>query len=70
MRPLYIDIALYKVGNYTGAIRYFDKALAIDPKYEVALTYKGIALDYLGKYTEALRRTSSYKVGNYTGAIS
>ena len=36
-------------------MRYFDKALAIDPKHEDALTHKGIALDYLGNYTEAMR---------------
>jgi tetratricopeptide (TPR) repeat protein len=25
--------ALDKLGNYTGAIKYFDKALSIDPKH-------------------------------------
>jgi Flp pilus assembly protein TadD len=43
-------LALYKLGNYSQAVRYFDKALTIDPKDENALTYKGIALDYLGNY--------------------
>ena len=39
------------MGNYTGAITYYDKALAIDPKNVLALTSKGIALGNLGNYT-------------------
>lgn len=28
--------ALYNLGNYTGAIKFYDRALVIDPKLEVA----------------------------------
>jgi tetratricopeptide (TPR) repeat protein len=48
-------IALDKLGNDTGAILYFDKALAIDPYYVNALTSKGLALDKLGNYTGAIQ---------------
>ncbi|MGC1928055.1 MAG: tetratricopeptide repeat protein [Candidatus Nitrosopolaris sp.] len=41
-------LALDKLGNDTGAILYYDKALAIDPHYVNALTSKGLALDKLG----------------------
>jgi Flp pilus assembly protein TadD len=44
----------YGSGNYTGAIKYYDKALAIDPHYAVVLNNKGLAF---------------YRLGNYTGAI-
>jgi lipoprotein NlpI len=30
-------VALNSLGNYTGAIEYFDKTLAIDPKHIAAL---------------------------------
>jgi tetratricopeptide (TPR) repeat protein len=42
-------VILYQLGNYTEAIGYFDKALAIDPKDEDALYEKG--LDNLENYT-------------------
>ena len=42
------------LGNYTQAIQYYDKALAIDPKNVDALNYKGLALDSLGNYTGAI----------------
>jgi tetratricopeptide (TPR) repeat protein len=45
---------LFKLGNYTGAILYYDKTLAIDPKDAHALTNTGVSL---------------FKLGNYTGAI-
>jgi tetratricopeptide (TPR) repeat protein len=44
-------LALDDLGNYTGAIAYYDKALAIDPKNVFALTFKGLALSILGNYT-------------------
>ncbi|MFZ0512960.1 MAG: tetratricopeptide repeat protein, partial [Candidatus Nitrosopolaris sp.] len=47
--------ALNSLGNYTEAIQYFDKALAIDPKFEVALYDKGDALNSLGNYTQAIQ---------------
>jgi tetratricopeptide (TPR) repeat protein len=39
--------ALFKSGNYTGAIKYLDKALAIDPNYKLALNNKAWALKQL-----------------------
>jgi tetratricopeptide (TPR) repeat protein len=47
-------VALNNLGNYTGAILYFDKALAIDPNYVSALNGKGVALNNLGNYTGAI----------------
>jgi tetratricopeptide (TPR) repeat protein len=47
--------ALNQQDNYTQAIPFFDKALAIDPKFQDALTGKGRALDGLGNYTGALK---------------
>ena len=32
-----------ELGNYTGAIVYYDKALAVNPKYVFALDGKGTA---------------------------
>jgi tetratricopeptide (TPR) repeat protein len=47
-------LALFKLDNYTGAIEYYDKALAINPKDVNALTDKGLALDNLGNHTGAI----------------
>ena len=41
-------------GNYTQAIQFYDKALAINPNYTNALTSKGVALDRLGNHTGAI----------------
>jgi tetratricopeptide (TPR) repeat protein len=50
----YKGLALYYLGNYTGAIVYFDKALAIDPKLMAPLGNTGLALGALGNYTGAI----------------
>jgi tetratricopeptide (TPR) repeat protein len=42
------------LGNYTGAILYYDKALAVDPKDDYTLGNKGLALDETGNYTGCL----------------
>ena len=42
---------LFKLGNYTGAILYYDKTLPIDPKDVHALTNRGVSLLKLGNYT-------------------
>jgi tetratricopeptide (TPR) repeat protein len=42
------------LGNYTGAILYYDKALAVDPHNVNALTNKGNALNNLGNHTGAI----------------
>ncbi len=47
-------LALDNLVNYTGAIVYYDKALAIDPHYINALTNKGVTLGKLGNYTGAI----------------
>ena len=44
-------ISLYNLGNYTGAIKYYDKALAIQPNNTCALTNKDALLDRLRNYT-------------------
>ena len=46
--------ALNNLGNYTQAIPYLDKALAIDPNDKLALEEKGVDLDNLGNYTQAI----------------
>src|SRR5690349_8502843 len=46
--------SLYDLGNYTQAMHYYDKALAIDPKDKYALDGKGIALRREGNYTQAI----------------
>src|SRR5215467_11483346 len=46
---------LDNMGNYTQAIQYYDKALAIDPKYTDVLNGKGNALDSLDNYTQAIQ---------------
>src|SRR5690349_14674666 len=48
-------IVFGKLGNYTRAIQYFDKALAIDPNDKVALAGKGLALDGMRNYTRAIQ---------------
>jgi tetratricopeptide (TPR) repeat protein len=44
---------LYNQANYTEAIRYFDKALAVDSNNLGAIFYKGAALDNLGNRTQS-----------------
>ena len=48
-------LALDNLGNYTQAIQYYDKVLAIDPKYVAALNNKGSALGRLGNHTQAIQ---------------
>ncbi|MFZ0514306.1 MAG: pentapeptide repeat-containing protein [Candidatus Nitrosopolaris sp.] len=47
--------ALSQQGNYTQAIPFFDKALFIDPEFQLALYGKGVALQYLGNNKEAIK---------------
>ena len=44
-----------KLGNYTQAIQYLDKALVIDPHDKYALNNKGFALESLGNHTQAIQ---------------
>ena len=44
-------LTLVRLGNYTGAINYIDKALAIQPNDTYALIGKGTALGRLGNLT-------------------
>jgi len=48
-------LSQYGSGNYTQAIKTYDKALAANPKYIVGLNNKGLALYGLGNYTEAIK---------------
>jgi len=54
LTPYYKGMAYLNAGNYTEAIPYFDKALAINPNYSLALNNKGAALDGLGIYNESI----------------
>jgi tetratricopeptide (TPR) repeat protein len=47
--------ALDNRGNYSEAIQYYDKVLAIYPKNFGALNNKGIALENLGNHSEAIQ---------------
>ena len=60
--------ALNNLGNYTGAITYFEKALAIDPNFKDALN----AVQMLSDKKVALYDNGSalLKKNNYTGAIT
>ncbi|MFB0561918.1 MAG: tetratricopeptide repeat protein [Candidatus Lokiarchaeia archaeon] len=46
--------SLVERGEFEEAIKYYDKALEIDPQDIVAMANKGTALDQLGRYKEAI----------------
>jgi tetratricopeptide (TPR) repeat protein len=48
-----IDL-IYNQGNYTEAIKYFDKVLSIEPSNIDAIFYKGAAIGSSGKASEAI----------------
>ena len=54
LTPYYKGMAYLNAGNYTEAIPYFDKALAINPNYSLTLNNKGAALYGLGMYNESI----------------
>jgi tetratricopeptide (TPR) repeat protein len=64
-------VSLYKEGNYSQAIPYYNEILSIDPNNTEAIYNKGLALDVLGKYEDAI--THYNKVlevfPNSTGAL-
>lgn len=43
------------MGNYDEAIIAYDKALELDPDFLEAWYYKGVDLDSLGSYRQALK---------------
>lgn len=45
---------LFGLGNYEEAIKWYDKALAIDPEYAQTYYNKGSSLYALGRYKEAI----------------
>ena len=53
-------------GRYEEAIGYFDKALALDPNHDYALTSKGEALDRLGRHKEAVEYYERVLASNIT----
>src|SRR5215469_9035972 len=54
LTPYYKGMGHLNAGNYTEAIPYFDKVLAINPNYSLALNNKGAALYGLGIYNESI----------------
>lgn len=48
-----MGMALYMQNNYTGAIKYYDTAIEIDPEYVLAWSNKGNALMALNRKAEA-----------------
>ena len=48
-------IALYSQGKYNEAIKAYDEAIKLDPKYAMAWNNKGLALNSQGKYNEAIK---------------
>jgi tetratricopeptide (TPR) repeat protein len=49
-----MGVSLIHLGNYSGAMKYIDKALQIDPNFIYALNTKGLVLYNLGRYGEAI----------------
>lgn len=45
---------MVNLGRYEDAIKYYNKALQINPRYENAWYNKGAALYGIGKYNEAM----------------
>ncbi|MDF2984542.1 MAG: Tetratricopeptide 2 repeat-containing protein [Eubacterium sp.] len=48
-------IRQYNLGNYDLAIIHYDKAIQLEPLYDLAYNNKGNALSQLGKYEEAMK---------------
>lgn len=47
-------VALYQLGSFNEALRFFDQALGIDPDLPDALVFKGLIYSKYDKHTEAL----------------
>ncbi len=62
-------VSLDKLGNYTGAVLYYNKALAIDPKNTFALTNKDAILHMLGNNTTPGNATNIQEYENSTYGI-
>ena len=50
-----MGFALDMIGNHTGAIKYYDKALSIDPKDKLILDNKHIAQEDLRKNNTGIK---------------
>ncbi len=62
-------MALNSLGNYTGAVEFYDKTLAIDPKNTFALTNKDAILHMLGNNTTPGNATNFLQYENSTYGI-
>jgi Flp pilus assembly protein TadD len=58
---------LYKQGKYDEAIKAYNKAIEINPKYAKAWNNKGIALNKLGRTAEANAAKTKAKELGYKG---
>ena len=48
----------YGLGDFTGAIQDYSKAIKLDPAYPLAYVNRGLAKDVLGDYTGAIQDCS------------
>jgi tetratricopeptide (TPR) repeat protein len=48
-------LCLGDLERYQEAVVYFDRAIAVDPRYEAAWAYKGDSLNALGRHPEAIQ---------------
>ena len=63
-------LRLYELGRYEEAIEEFDKALAIDPNYEIARNNKESALKELKRFKKWDRRIDKGLTKYYYKSIS
>ncbi|MCX6673315.1 MAG: tetratricopeptide repeat protein [Methanothrix sp.] len=61
------SVALFSQGKYDEAIKCYDQAIRLDPNDVAARYNKGVALDALGKTTEANAAFTEAKELGYSG---
>jgi tetratricopeptide (TPR) repeat protein len=62
--------ALIALGRNSESIEFFDKALEIDPEYELALNNKGLALENIGRLDDAMVCYDAFQMHCSTRVIS